>query len=211
MRMFITTFEWFQSTNTNDCKHCSRQNFFPVLLLINTCKHKKKNRLENSSKIWVEEKFPLHNIKISTFFMLKRFFQWRGVEREKICMNEYNKEINLFTTKLYVTTWKKTNLCFPLVLQCWCVCVHEREARSLDFCARNKNGAGSLCISFNAWTFCWEHDWLASLISFTFSGRENSTGRKLVWDETVLVKSFQWIFQIFSRKWNFTQNVKCLT
>lgn len=63
----------------------------------------------------------------------------------------------------------------------WCLCWCERESTALlSAIELSKNGAGCLCASFSTHEFsACEHDWPASLISFTFSGREKSAGRKV--------------------------------
>lgn len=133
----------------------------------------------------------------------------RGERGKYVCMNTTKKSI--YSLLNYMLQHEKIPIYARL---CWCWCA--RETRSLWIFALELRMALVWVFLFNAWTFWCEHDWLARLISFldTFSGRENSTGRKLVSDEFVLVKNFQWFFEkvfLFIRKWIFTHNVKCLT
>lgn len=148
--------------------------------------------------------------------MLGRFFHsneeaWR--ERKYVWMNTTKKSI--YSRVNYMLQHEKRPIyVFLYAFRRWClsscVCARENFERfALNIFSLTLRMALVVCVLlFNAWTFCCGYDWLASLISFTFSGRENSTlDRKKSLRVLCVGGKVSTIFPDLLRKWNFTQNV----
>lgn len=126
MRMFITHLNDFNQP-TPMTVNISRDRIFSVLLLINTCKQKKK--LWKIHQKYETRKSSLCSKKRSSCqgdFFHSNEEAWR--ERKCVWMNTTKKSIYSLLDKLYVTAWKKTNLCSPLCLSAG-VCARENFDR----------------------------------------------------------------------------------
>lgn len=171
---------------------------------------------KNSSKIWVEEKcycFVAIPYEKKGKLMLGRLFHsnskaWR--ERKYMWTNTTKKSI-YSTGKLYVTAWKKSNLCFSLCRP-MLVLVRERiDCFTLCLFVLKEWRWMSVCFFFNAWVLClWTRLARKSHFLYTFRKRKVDRKKNLRWKTILRVlvnfsRFFSWKkMENFTRKcWMF--------